>query len=488
MPAGLSSLLKIVPPKGKQKQGGSALTPSFNPNNTNRPLARTGGREHTEDLVDVRVANDSGALVQRFMRLDPDVSAAANAFLTTADTEPYWAVRDVEGNIDRDGHKLVQQILQSLFTRTDYTRPSKFAFKQNLRQTCADMRYFLLMRGAIMGELVVNKQMAPDSIRLVDPTSVEFTEKASGVLIPQQTTGSGDPISLDIPSFFVSYFRRDPTSVYPKSFFLSSINTIAARHQVINDLYRIMSKTGFPRVTVKVVEEVLLKNAPADVRSDPNELSRWITDRFNEIEQTFSDLRADEALVHTDTMEPRILNEKNPAAQLDVSQIVETLNAQNQAALKVMATVIGRGESGVNTASVEARIFSLNAEQLNKPLADFMSQLLTFALRLNGSESRVEFNFERVEMRPEMELEPQKSVKQTRMLNLLSYGLISDDEFHLKMFNRIRPDEIEERSGTGFMNQNDSIDVEDVSPNSDPLGRSITPDGSKQARSNEQDN
>ena len=91
--------------------------------------------------------------------------------------------------------------------------------------------------------------------------------------------------------------------------------------------------------------------------------------------------------------------------------------------------------SGVNTASVEAPIFSRNAEQLNKPVADLMSQLLTLAVRLNGVEASVEFCVERIELKPKLELEAQMTMKQTRYLQLLSLGIISDDQFSLELLS-----------------------------------------------------
>ena len=135
---------------------------------------------------------------------------------------------------------------------------------------------------------------------------------------------------------------------------------------------------------------------------------------------------------------------------LNIDSILHVLNANNQAVLKTMATVIGRGESGVNTGTVEARIFALNAEQINRPLCDVLSQALTLAVRLAGVDAIVEVGFERIEMKSELELEPQSLIQQQRYLTLLSYGLISDDEFHLQLFNRVRPDWAPILSGTNF--------------------------------------
>ena len=66
----------------------------------------------------------------------------------------------------------------------------------------------------------------------------------------------------------------------------------------------------------------------------------------------------------------------------------------------------------------------------------------------------------------------------------LSDGLITDDEYHIAMYRRIRPDVVEELSGTGFANGGMEVDAEQVSPNSDPQGRSVSSASDKSAKSN----
>jgi hypothetical protein len=474
--AALKNLLQIVLPKAKAPKGGLAYTNTFNPSATGQVLSRPAARDHLNDIFNDRINNDARTLIKTLFRSDPDMSATVHAYLTVANTEPWFMVYDTSNKVDRPGMETVSQILNLLFTRTDYTQPAPFAIRQSLRAVFSDLRYMLLLRGAIGAELVFDKMLRPFEIRNVDMGTVEWQESASGVYLPsQRPANSNDPIDLNIPSFFVSFYRRDPTNIYNDSPFVSSINTIAARQQVINDLYRLMRITGYPRIDIKVLEEVLRKNAPMDVQQDEQAMRTWMAARLQEIGDAVGNLRPDQAITHFDSVEMSILNSGGPSKSMDVTEVMKVLNAQNQASLKVVSTVIGRGESGVNTASVEARIFSLSAEELNYPVADLMSQLLTFALRMTGSESRVEFGFSPVELRPWTELEPQLLVKQDRLLKLLSYGIITDDDFHMEMFSRPRPDGVEEFSGTRFYQGTE--DMSQISPNSDPLGRSAAAKG-----------
>jgi hypothetical protein len=475
----LGAFLQIIAPKKKTKAGGTAVTESYNPSAADRVLTVPVYKDHLTDIFASRQADDSRTLLKSLFKNDPDVSAAVNSYLTLANTPMRVIVRDLEGEIDRDATRELGKAVKALTAPTDYTLG--FMLKKDLSSICEEMRYMLLLRGAIGNELVLGKKLEPVELRNVDMANIEWYEKQPGLYKPvQKKAGVEKEISLDLPTFFVSFFRRDPTSIYSDSFFVSAINTIAARQQVVNDLYRIMQKTGYPRMDIKVVEEVLMKNAPANVKTDKNALITWTDQQLARIRQQFEGVRADQAFLHFDSVEPRIINEKNPGIGIDVSSVIETLNAQNQAGLKTMATVIGRGTSGVNTGSVEARIAAMNADELNEPVAEVLGRAFSFMLHQSGYQGFCEVSFSKAELRPDTELEPQLALRAARLRTDLSLGLITDDEYHLMMHNRLRPDSAPELSGTNFEAGSDVGNAENASPNGDPLGRSLTGEGSAQ--------
>lgn len=477
------SFLKPILPGRKSNEKGVAQTGSFNSASPNTVLTVPDYRDHLTDIYASRIADDSRTLVKQLMQMDPDMAGAMNAFLTVADTWPIIVARDAEGVIDRAAQKTLMGLITALTTRTDYSKG--FKAPKSLTAITESLRYMLLMRGSIGGELVLNKAVLPAEIRLVDMASIEWYEPQAGTMYPVQKTSDGREINLDIPTFFSVSFRQDPTSPYSKSYFVSAINTIAARQQVINDLYRIMQLTGYPRLHITVMEDVILKSAPLGEVDTPQKKAAYVTSALQQITNAISNIRPDQAFVHTDSVEATMLNEKNPGMSVDISEVIEVLNAQNQAGLRTMATILGRGTMGVNTASVEARIFALNAQGLNEPIADFLSQVLTLALRLTGSESRAEVIFQEVELRSTLELETQMVVRSTRLKSDLSLGLISDDEYHLEMYGRLAPDDAPLLSGTGFDAPAPTVDTTDVSSNTDATGRSVSaPGGTKGARDN----
>lgn len=477
------SFLKPILPSRKSNEKGLAQTGSFNSASPATVLTVPDYRDHLTDIYSSRIADDSRTLVKQLMQMDPDMSGAMNAFLTVADTWPIIVAKDADGVIDRAGQKTLMQLVTALTTRTDYSKG--FKAPKSLTAITESLRYMLLMRGSIAGELVLNKAVLPAEIRVVDPGSLEWYEPQAGTLYPVQKTSDGREINLDVPTFFSVSFRQDPTSPYSKSYFVSAINTIAARQQVINDLYRIMQLTGYPRLHIEVMEDVILKNAPMGEIDTQVKKAAYVNASLQQISNAIANIRPDQAFVHTNSVQASMLNEKNPGMSVDISEVIEVLNAQNQAGLRTMATILGRGTMGVNTASVEARIFALNAQALNEPIADFLSQVLTLALRLTGSESRAEVTFEEVELRSSMELETQNVVRSTRLKADLSLGLISDDEYHLTMYGRLAPDDAPLLSGTGFDAPQPVVDTNNISANDDPTGRSVSaPGGTKGARDN----
>lgn len=472
MASSIANFLKTVLPSKKANEKGTAETPSFNASSANNILSMPAYREHLTDIFNSRTANDSRQLISDLMRTDPDMSAATHAFLTVSDTQIRYLVKDpTTDQVDPAGQQLMGQILNAMTKRFDYSKG--FQVKPSIRSICESLRYMILARGGIGAELVVNKEFLPTELRQVDMGALEWFEKAPGQFTPQQSTKGGAKISLDLPNFFTSWFRRDPTSIYTYSPFVSAINTIAARQQVINDLYRIMNLTGFPRMEVTVLEEVLTKNAPPEVKMDAAKLQQYIGVAINQITGQINNIRPDQAFVHTDAVTPKIMNEKS-SMSLNIDSIIETLNAQNQAGLRTMATIIGRGTSGVNTATVEARVFSMSAQALNVPIADLLSSAFTLALRLNGSESYVEVYFDDVELRPFTELEPNLSMRATRLKNDLSLGIITDEEYHLEMYNRLPPPGAPKLSGTNFLNPatgEEPVSTSKTDENSNPNDR-----------------
>lgn len=474
--------LQLVLPKKKAKAGGISSTPTFKPGQEIISLPRY--RDHLTDLFSTRQANDSRTLLSDLSRHDSDVSAAFFAYQSISGSADFKIkAYDMQGQISPDGIALANQVLERLTTVTDYSLG--FSAKPSLNQLNDDMRFWTLLRGTPGAELILNKQFEPDTIRLIDMMTIEWHEKVPGVYKPLQKAAN-QIINLDVPTFFTARFNQNPSDIYSYSPFVAAINTIATRVQVINELYRITQVVGYPRMDVTVLEEVLLKSAPPLLRTDNKATRAFVDNQVAQIRGAFQNMRSDETLVHTDAVKVGMVNDSKPAASLPIQNVIDILDEQNLAALKTMPAVIGKSNNG-QVASTEARLFALNCDALNRVVADVWSQVLTLAIRLAGFQGRVVFEFDSVELRPVLELEPQRLMKQSRLEQALSRGYISDDEFHIDVFGRPRPTTAPELSGTNFAQPQPaaSVDPSQQSPNGDTLGRGMAPaGGTKVAKDN----
>lgn len=471
----LDGLGQILLPKGKGAKGGKGATPTYNPQNTT--LSAPTYRDHLTDLYTSRASNDARTLIATLVNQDPDVSASVHAYLTLAESvDPIVYAYDENDEIDPEGIAMAQKLLAMMTTVNDYTLG--YSPKPTVDALCNNHRYMVLLRGMTACELVLDKTYIPTELRLIDPATLSWEETAPGVMKPKQTpTGSNQTIDLNIPTFFTSYYHQSPLSVYSYSPFVSAINTIAARTAVINDLYRIMQIVGYPRLDIQVLEDVLVANAPPTYRTDPTKLRGHVEAEIGRVRSAISALGAADAFVHSNAIDAKILNEKNPAAGLQIQEVIDVLNAQNQAALKVMPSVVGKGSNG-QVASTEARLFALSADALNRAVAGAFTQALTLGVRLAGYAGRVEVVFPPVELRPQMELEPQKTMRSSRLKQDLSLGLISDIEYSMEMYGRPPLAGAPQLSGTNFMpSTNVQVEAATVSAENDSLGRGLSGEG-----------
>ncbi len=471
----IDGLGTILLPKGKGQKGGKGYTPTFDPRNEvlRAPLYR----DHLTDIYTSRTANDARTLMVSLFKNDPDVSASVHAFMTVAESsDPVIYAYNEKDEIDPEGIALGQQLLALITTTNDYT--IGYSNKPTLDGLANDLRYLALLRGMASAELVLDKTYVPNELRIIDAATLEWRQKANGVYQPiQKPAGSNDELDLNIPTFFTSTFHQSPLDLYTHSPFVSAINTIAARASVINELYRIMQIVGYPRLDVKVLEEVLVANAPPQFRNDPTQIRLHVEAELQRVRGAITSLSSADAFVHSSAIETKIINEKNPAAGIQIDNVIEVLNAQNQAALKAMPAVIGKGTNG-QVASTEARLFALSADALNRVVAGIFTKSLTLGARLTGYAGRVECFFPPVELRPKLELEPQYTMRSSRLKQDLSLGLITDIEYSMEMYGRPPLPGAPLLSGTGFLEQQStSVDSEGVTPNDDPLGRSLSGEG-----------
>ncbi len=429
-----------------------------------------------QDVGTLRNFGDQDDVIKQLNRYDPDAANAIWATLRFASTPLYIIYRDEKGVFDAEKTKEFKTLLKANWLISTNDPSAEELSDMIMRQ--------LFLYGAVGLEVVLNEFKFPTKFVVVKNKAIDWRLKGGKFVPFQKKPGGSGEINLDIPTFFFQTLDRDPDEASAESPLLPAIQAIVFKQQVIADIQRVLKRTGYPRLKVTVLEEVLRKNAPVAVKGDDKKLAEWLTDQKKAIGTELSKVKPEDAVVIFDSLEIDTLENKN-AGSVDFRPIMEILDSQVVSALKSLPSILGKGKGGSqNIASVETMVFLNTPRFLQARATKLLSQAYTMTARLAGMKGYIEVFHEAINLRPELELEPQRLAKQNRILQLQSFGHIDDSEAALALGIEHLPEE--ELSGTNFLGGGPSTDTENISPNTDPLGRSITGgDGAGDTRGNE---
>lgn len=428
-----------------------------------------------QDVGNLRGLGDEHDVIKQLNRYDPDTANAIWATLRFASTPLSIIYKDDKGVFDAEKTKEFKTLIKANWLISTNDPSAEELSDMIMRQ--------LFLYGATGLEVVLNEFKFPTKFVLVKNKNVEWRMK-KGKFVPfQKKPGGQGEINLDIPTFFFQTLDRDPDEASSESPLLPAIQAIVFKQQVIADIQRVLKRTGYPRLKVTVLEEVLRKNAPVSVKGDDKKLAKWLADQKEAIGTELGKVKPEDAVVIFNSLEIDTLENKN-SSSVDFRPIMEILDSQVVSALKSLPSILGKGKGGSqNIASVESMVFLNTPRYLQNRATKLLSQAYTMTARLAGMKGYVEVSHEHINLRPDLELEPQRLAKQNRILQLQSFGHIDDSEAALHLGIDHLP--TGELSGTQFLTGGPETDTENISPNSDPLGRSITGgDGAGDTRGN----
>jgi hypothetical protein len=173
----------------------------------------------------------------------------------------------------------------------------------------------------------------------------------------------------------------------------------------------------------------------------------------SDIEAQINGLNPEDVLVLFDTLGFEIENGGNTNLSEEYKAVQGMADSRVVAGSKTMPTVLGKSNGTSNVASTESMLFVKYVEgAVWGKLNEMFSKIFTLALRLLGHDVYVTFTFDAIDLRPESELEAFKAMKQSRLLEQLSLGMISDEEASIKLTGHLPPTTMKPLSGTGFFN------------------------------------
>ncbi|HUH57346.1 MAG TPA: hypothetical protein VL020_02395, partial [Pseudomonadales bacterium] len=229
-------------------------------------------------------------------------------------------------------------------------------------------------------------------------------------------------------------------------------------------------RTGHSRLITTISQEAVQAMAPPDIANDKVKMVSFYNSVKSGVESALEDLNPEDALVSYDTVTHKV--EDIGGSKADYGTLMTVLGNLLGVSLKTPASVSGlRTSGGQGLSNAETLIYLKVVDATRPPVEEVVSRALTLAVRLLGVDGYVKFELNPIELRPETELEAYRGTKQKRILEQLSYGLISDANACYEL--GIRPQGLaKEFSGTDFYTKSkESTSTEKISS----TGRALNP-------------
>lgn len=414
--------------------------------------------------------------VRVLARIHGDVSAAVGAMVRLANTRLSFRAYDTRHQIDNQGAALVRSIVARINNPTDYTLG--YDDRQALSGVTETLLREIPLSGACAAELVLDEARLPSRILPVPPRSLKFKAGSAKLgkarkVVPVQAA-SGEDVSLDVATFFYAALDQDPEAVHPHSLLEPAINSSIFHSEVLEDIRRVVRRSGHSRLVVKMLTEKLIAAAPPDVKADPQTLVAWMEQIRTSVKDELEKVDPETALVFFDTLDADYLNSEI-GQKADYRPLIETIDGLQATALRTPPSVIGKRMGGSqNVSSTESLLFIKTAAGLQPPVQTVLSRAMTLAARLFGFDGYVMCEFAPIDLRPDIELEAFQIMKQQRVLELLSLGFYTDQEAAEILGTGARAPGAPELSGTRFFRAAENAKA--PSPNGDPARRALVPD------------
>jgi len=444
------------------------------------PLPDAAAFYFNQDISSIRSAANPYAAMRALNKMSGDVSMAITSYVRLASTDLNFKVYDGAHQLSDDGTLALRSLLSGFNNLNDYTYG--YDDRIALPQLSTVMLLELMLTGACAMEVVLDKLRLPFRLQPVSPSQLKWKistiDTGNGIthkIIPWQQL-QGATVFLDIPTFFTARLDQDVTLTYPKPPMESALNAAVFSAEAMQDIRRAVRRSGHSRLIVTINTELLQKAAPLDTRGDMSKLQDWMESTRANLESQIANLNPESALVLFDTIKADYLNSEI-GASADYSPFMDVVDGQTATALRTPPSILGKRMGGSQSiSSSESLLFLKHVEGIQKPVETVFSKALTLSLRLLGFDGYVEAKYSPVNLRPKEELEAFSTMKQARVLELLSLGFFTDQEAAEELGTGPRAPGAPILSGTMFYGKNapDTMDATSQANGGDPTQRALT--------------
>lgn len=444
---GINALDLPEPKPPKAPSGQLKSTPPYLGNA--RGAAISNAAQNTTNLVLSDYVRNEGTLnevVKKLVVTSPDLSHAVETKIKSALSKNYTVLAlDPTGRIDPIGTELAQAFIQRLNLGSfDYT---KFTRSTDLRSLCSSLLYDSFRYNCMTMELVLGEARLPAYIKHVPSRLIKWATDAPDIF-PVYKGPDGD-VELNFATIFYSSAIQDGESAYTDSPLQTAIQACLWDADFVDSLRRAATKNLLQRLKVTIDSEQYIKTLPLTVTEDKDELKKHMDATVDALEAQLANLAPDDSLVIFDILDADTIADANRSEDRSIEVLQALINGKITAGAKILPAVIGRGQSS-NSASTESMLFLKSIASAQLELNILISRALTLALRLFGLDVYAKFELEEVNLRPSLELESFKAIRQSTVLEQLSLGMISDEEASIYLTGTLPPIGYKPLAGTMF--------------------------------------
>lgn len=400
-------------------------------------LPRRYGDIHRIDLSQQQRLS-SAELLDILCDTHPDISYAVWQFLRVANSGWKVTAKNLAGEPDTRGQKIVDDLISRLQSATNSGR---FEESKSVDNLLNQLHLSIIKDGACAGETVLyeNLRDVAEVVAPVDVNSIHFRHGEDGRNVPWQYQGlengghrrveskleeawEAGYKRLDYPNFF--YEALDPKigDPYGRSPILPVLQVVFFQMQVLIDLKAAIHIIGYPRIEAKILEEVVSKNCPGSIKNDPNKYAEWLNNRLTELINLYGQLNPDDVMVHYDSVEMGMVGQ-NAKASFDIKSLIQILDHQMAASLKTLMTILGRKEGSTETyVSTDIMLYAKGVEDVQKVSEALLERAFTFCLNLQGFQGTADFEFDAIDFRSDEQREKDFGSKINNQLLLIAMG------------------------------------------------------------------
>jgi hypothetical protein len=254
-----------------------------------------------------------------------------------------------------------------------------------------------ILRGGQGCEVVVMDDMSDiDDVYPIKPQSINWKQEDRGkknIWVPYQSSGVKQ-VDLSQGNFF--YVPTDPDIDDPRGNLMLSpaLQSVDYQLQSYMDMAAVLRRQGYPRNDVELDREALVKNAPAQVKNNPQSLKKYLEDYYEWVKKLLRGLEPTDDFIHYNDTKINTSQGSNPSRSMDIRAFSEMTDIQVMNGL-MQLSVFSNRNTGVTESwgTVQFQIFCSGLASLQRGSKRLIESIARLWLQVKGYQATPKFSY-----------------------------------------------------------------------------------------------